>query len=265
MRLKLTLSTQDKILPLNYNYFLSSAIYKLLRFGSEEFADFLHDKGFQLNGKQYKLFTFALRFNRMLNNSKVIHLLSKKVTLYISSPLIDDFIQNFIIGTVEHQSFEISDGINKCKFSIQQVETIAQPEFKEINFFKMLSPMVLSTVEKDENKTHQHYLRYDNSIEEINRVFNQNLKNKFKLIYGNDYSDDDLILVWDKDYIDKRLKEKKRLTKKISIMKNHEHPIEIIANEIPFTLSGNSELIKVGYECGFGEKNPTGFGMVELF
>jgi CRISPR-associated endoribonuclease Cas6 len=48
-------------------------------------------------------------------------------------------------------------------------------------------------------------------------------------------------------------------------MKNHEHPIEIIANEIPFTLSGNSELIKVGYECGFGEKNSTGFGMVELF
>lgn len=129
----------------------------------------------------------------------------------------------------------------------------------------MLSPMVLSTVEEEENKTHQHYFKYNDSIEEINRVLNQNLKNKFKLIYDNEYSDDDLILVWDKNYIDKKLKERKRLTKKISIMKNHEPPIEIIANEIPFTLSGNAELIKVGYESGFGEKNSMGFGMAELF
>ena len=124
--------------------------------------------------------------------------------------------------------------------------------------------MVLSTVEENGNKTHQHYFRYNDKIDEINRVFNQNLKNKYKLIYDKEYSEDDLILVWDENYINKKLNEKKRLTKKISVIKNHEEPIEIIANEIPFTLSGNSELIKVGYECGFGEKNSIGFGMAGM-
>ncbi|PJA95414.1 MAG: CRISPR-associated endoribonuclease Cas6 [Ignavibacteriales bacterium CG_4_9_14_3_um_filter_34_10] len=264
MRLKLTLFSQDEFFPLNYNYYLSSAIYKLLKFGSEEFSNFLHDKGFQLKGKKYKLFTFALRFNQLLINSTNIRLLSNEATLFISSPLIDDFIRNFIIGTFEQQSIEIADGTNKCKFLINQVEAIPQPEFQEINHFKMLSPMVLSTVEENGNKTHQHYFRYNDKIDEINRVFNQNLKNKYKLIYDKEYSEDDLILVWDENYINKKLNEKKRLTKKISVIKNHEEPIEIIANEIPFTLSGNSELIKVGYECGFGEKNSIGFGMAGM-
>ena len=27
---------------------------------------------------------------------------------------------------------------------------------------------------------------------------------------------------------------------------------------------GNPELIQIGYECGFGDKNSAGFGMVEV-
>lgn len=264
MRLKISLETQDKKLPLNYNYYLSSAIYKLLKFGSEDFAKFLHDKGFQLHNKQYKLFSFALRFERTLINDKDIHLLSKKAYLFISSPLIEDFIRNLIIGTLDQQSIEISDGIIKNKFFIRQIETIPQPEFKEINYFVLLSPMVLSTVRENDNKLHQYYFRYNDSIEEINRVFNQNLKNKYKLIHQKEYLEEDLKFAWDQKYIEKKLHQKKRMTKKISIKKESEKPIEVIANEIPFTVLGNKELIKVGYECGFGEKNSMGFGMAEV-
>jgi len=31
----------------------------------------------------------------------------------------------------------------------------------------------------------------------------------------------------------------------------------------PFVVKGNKELIKFGYECGFGELNSAGFGMVK--
>ena len=31
-----------------------------------------------------------------------------------------------------------------------------------------------------------------------------------------------------------------------------------------FTIQGNSELIRIGYEAGFGENNSAGFGMVEV-
>jgi CRISPR-associated endoribonuclease Cas6 len=264
MRLKLSLTTNDRLFPLNYNYYLSSAIYKLLHFGSPKFTTFLHDKGFQLNGKPYKLFSFALRFDHFLIGKNNLRLLSPQTYLFISSPLIEDFIQNFIIGTFEKQFIEINDRNYKCILAVSQIESLPEPKLKEINYFKMLSPMVLSTVEEKENVKSQHFFRYNEDISEINRVFNQNLKNKYKLIYNTEYEGDDLIFIWDEDYINQKLKEGKRLTKKISVQKNGERPIEIIANEIPFTVTGNKKLIMVGYDCGFGEKNSMGFGMAEV-
>lgn len=264
MRLKLTLNSNGKSLPVNYNYYLAAAIYNLLKFGSPEFAEFLHNKGFVLNGKPYKLFCFALRFKNIKVIDNIIRMIEPGAELYVSSPLIEDFIQNFIIGTFTNQSFEIAGNNFKCNFFINQVESLPEPHFNKTNNFHLLSPVVLSTLrEKENGKTHQYYFRYNDNIAEINRVFNQNLKNKFKLIYNVEYEGDDLILEWDKDYIAKREKKNKRLTKKIAIEKYDGNPIDIIANEIPFTLTGNPELMKVGYHCGFGEKNSMGFGLAD--
>lgn len=264
MRLKLSLTAKDKFFPLNYNYYLSAAIYKLLQFGSKKFSSFLHDIGFQLNGKQYKLFSFALRFNNALVGKNNFRLISPDVMLYISSPLIETFIQNFIIGSLQNQFLEISDGRTKSTLVINQIESLPEQIFQEINFFVLLSPLVLSTVNEIDNKKHQHYFRYYDDIFEINRVMNQNLKNKFKIIYNRDYSGDDLILVWDQYYIKKKSSEGKRLTKKISIPVIDNRPVDIIANEIPFSVTGSKELVNVGYQCGFGEKNSMGFGLADL-
>ncbi|GAB6282828.1 MAG: CRISPR-associated endoribonuclease Cas6 [Ignavibacterium sp.] len=264
MRLKLTLNSNDKFIPVNYNYYLSASIYRLLNFGSPEFAEFLHNKGFVLNGKPYKLFCFALRFRNIKIMGNNIQLLEPSAELYISSPLVEDFIQNFVIGTFNYQSLEIADNNFKFTFIINQIESLSVPQFDGLNKFRLLSPIVLSTLKEKENGSlHQYYFRYNDDINEINRVFNQNLKNKFTLIHNTKYEGDDLILEWDKDYIEKREKKNKRLTKKISIEKFEGNPIDIIANEIPFTLTGSKELVKVGYECGFGEKNSMGFGLVD--
>lgn len=265
MRLRLLLHSTDKILPINYNYYLSAAVYKLLKFGSKEFAEFLHDKGFILNGRPYKLFCFALRFKRMKINGNSIHLLKPEAELYISSALVEEFIRNFVIGSFNNQLLEIAGGTVKCTFAINQIESLPEPNFNSTDKFNLLSPIVLSTLkDRDNGGVHQYYFRYNDDINEINRVFNQNLKNKYKLIYNHEYVGENLMLEWDKDYIHKREKINKRMTKKISIEKIPGKPVDIIANEIPFTLNGNSALIKVGYDCGFGEKNSMGFGMAEI-
>ena len=82
MRLKINLQANNSaFLTSAYQYPLSAAIYKLLKFGSPEFSAFLHSKGYRLEGKTYKLFTFALRFKRInfVNKSPVplIHILSR--------------------------------------------------------------------------------------------------------------------------------------------------------------------------------------------
>ena len=62
MRIRLTLRPQEKkcIIPLNYQYYLSAAIYNILADASPEYAGFLHNRGYvPKQGKPMKLFTFS--------------------------------------------------------------------------------------------------------------------------------------------------------------------------------------------------------------
>jgi len=68
MRLLIELSSSDNnpiTIPIHYNHLIQSAIYGAL---DNDFADFLHDTGFEGGGRRFKLFTFsrltgAYRFN----------------------------------------------------------------------------------------------------------------------------------------------------------------------------------------------------------
>jgi len=265
LRLKLSLSTlQNSTLSVNFNYALSAAIYKYLHFSSPEFSSFLHNKGYVTNGKSYKLFSFALRFNDFTISNNKIFINNSKAELFITSPIVDDFIKNFILSSFNKGEFEIfAEGIN-TKFFIELMEAIPDKDFNKKEKFKLLSPLVLSTVKEFEGKQSQYYLRYYDDINIIERVFNQNLFNKYKLIFNKEYKDEPLKFEWDTNFINKRISHKKRITKKITIPKPKNIRINLIGNVAPFYLSGNPELIKIGYDCGFGQNNSLGFGMAEV-
>jgi CRISPR-associated endoribonuclease Cas6 len=266
MRLVLRLECQDsKRLSINYNYSLASSIYNLLHFGSPEFTKFLHDAGYIYEHKTYKLFTFALKFENAIIRASVpagkdshFILKSPNAVLYISSPMIDTFIQNFVVGTFETQSLVINGDNTFARFKISSIESLPEIQITNRMKFSLLSPLVLSTKKNHNGQLKQYYLRPDDT-DEINRVLTQNLINKYKLIYKNDIKTDNLSLEWDNDY----LKSRERVTKKVSITKNGIPPVDIIGIQAPFTLTGNPELIKTGYECGFGEKNSMGFGLAD--
>lgn len=259
MRLKLTLrAEQGNLISYNYHYHLSSALYKLLQFGSPEFSQFLHDKGYILNGKNYKLFTFALRFEKYTNLEHAIKLDDTRVYLYISSPLVDEFIKNFIIGTFESQLIDLTELNFPIKFKIIFVETIPLPNITEEISLKMLTPLVLSTVREHNGKVNKYFLR-ENDTDEINRVLTNNMCNKYKAVFNKD-NEGELKLAWNEEY----LKKVKRITKKVTINQHGKYPIDIVGLNAPFNLKGNVDLIRLGYECGFGEKNSMGFGMVEI-
>lgn len=258
MRLLLHLDCDVNIaLPLNYNYQLSSAIYNLLRFGSPEFSRFLHNSGFRIDGKKYKLFTFALRFDKIEVKDNYLILKSPKVTLHISSPLIDTFIKNFVIGTFENKVIDITDKDQSINFRIITAEILPELVFTNKMKFILLAPMILSTLKDYDGKMQQYYLRPEDK-DDINRVLTKNLLNKKGLLNRNQTIDGFCNLIWDEEY----LKKNKRITKKITINENGRFPIDVIGIQAPFTIEGDPELIKVGYECGFGEKNSMGFGMV---
>ena len=264
MRMLLKLKAHNKYITPNYNYQLSSAIYNLLRLGSSEFAEFLHTTGYKQNKRTYKLFTFSLQFDKISIEKGKIKLLSPRASLYIDSAITDDFITNFVLGSFGAQTIHLQFGKELVTFEIEQAETLPEPQFGETAKFKLLSPIVLSTMKDTEVSINTYYLRYNDDMEEINRILNQNLINKYELIHNSPYNGGAVKLSWDDEYIKRRKARGKRLTKKISVLKSGERPIEIVGNEIPFTLTGSPELMKVGYSCGFGEKNSMGFGMAEV-
>lgn len=62
MRFKLTLNraTKQRMLPMDYQYYISAWIYKVIGKADKEFARFLHDKGYGgSESKLYKLFCFS--------------------------------------------------------------------------------------------------------------------------------------------------------------------------------------------------------------
>lgn len=258
MRLKIELyATHTKSIPFNYHYQFSSAIYLLLKFGSPEFSAFLHNIGYKLNGKPYKLFTFSLKFEKYSTNQNEIILQSPRLYLTISSPRIDDFIKNFVIGSFERTFFYISFGGNENKLLIKNMELLPEPNYKEKMHFVLNSPLVLSTIREHNSKLSIYYIRPDEK-EEINRLLNNNLRNKYELLNGTP-SEGSVEIQWDENY----LKKHSRITKKITINEHGRFPVDIIGIQAPFQISGDIELIKTGYQCGFGEKNSMGFGMAE--
>jgi len=258
MRVKLVLSAvEGREIPLNYYYYLSSAIYKILEESSPQFSDFLHNQGYKLEGKKYKLFTFSLIFNRMKIAGNSFFLLDRHVTLYISFPDFNKFLENLVTGAVKISSIYI----DKTHFLIEEFAVHPQPEFTDNMKFTLLSPMVISTKIDKNGRTQQHYFRYYEDLDEQNRILTQNLSNKYALTC-NRQPQGDVKIKWDEEYIARLNAQGKRATAKATIPKDGVN-IEIIGNKLPFTISGNPELIKTGYECGFGEKNSMGFGMAE--
>ena len=264
MRLKIKLKCSSTFhLPINYNHALSAAIYKLLRFGSKEFAEFLHNIGYKNAGKTYKLFSFALRFDKFKIQNQTIHLIAPTASLIITSPLVEEFMQNFVSGTFQEQHIEIYGSNTRTIFSIEQIESLPAPGFYDKMKFRMLSPLILSTKQQYKGKLKQYYFRYYDPIDEINRVLNINLLSKYEIIKNKKYTGAGVEIKWDEKYIQRMNAKKKRLTKKVTVRKGELINIDIIGNQLPFEIEGDTELIKVGYQCGFGEKNSLGFGLVE--
>jgi CRISPR-associated endoribonuclease Cas6 len=261
MRLLIRLKAKNsERISFNYNYSLSAFIYKLLKLGSPEFAEFLHNQGFQIDGKSFKFFTFALKFESAVPYNGVLKLKSPNAFLIISSPLIDDFIKNFVIGTFENQAVElVAEGI-RTEFRILTAEMLPEPEFmNEMNFI-MHTPMILS--KKVEDKA--YYFRVDDNIEEANKIFCQNLISKYEALYNKKYVGEGIKLIWDYDYIINAAKRNLKLSKKVKIMKDLNNPIDLVGLFCPFSVKGDTELIKLGYRAGFGSQNSMGFGLVDL-
>ncbi|MFN7947727.1 MAG: CRISPR-associated endoribonuclease Cas6 [Blastocatellia bacterium] len=249
--MKLTFQAQLRhpSLPVSLNHAIAGLVYRILGQASAQFATRLHDEGFADEGRRFKLFTFSrLSFRRSHHAGQRIVLDDPVTELLISSP-VSDFIEHFVTGLFQIEQFHLAG----TPFVLTAAETLPPPDFSGATSFRALSP-ITESVRDDENR-----VRYLSPEDDWSAVMQRNLLRKYRALHGHDPADSSLYWQWDQTYLQRLSAEGRRASALVTI-----NDIKVRGWLAPFTIGGSRELIELGYEAGFGNRNSMGFGMAVI-
>lgn len=265
LSLKLRPGASDTTIPINYQHPLSAIIYKLLSHSSQEYAGFLHNKGYLgPDGKLRKLFTFS----RLLIRPRAVVLGDRlrlgrhhDISLYISSPMIEDFFQHLVVGLFQDQTIEVANGGARGKLFVEEVRVCPVPEFTSRQKFKALSPIVVTKTIETKNGLGKHYVRPDEA--DLSDLLRQSLIRKHMTIHATPPADRELSVHIDADYLKRKGGAEKTMTL-VLIKQGQAGQTNIKGFLAPFTLTGSTELMTTAWEAGLGDQCSLGFGCVEV-
>lgn len=254
MRLLLTLQCRKgSLIPLNYQYLISAWIYKVLGKANADFSYHLHNTGYAIDGKQFKLFTYGrleARPYEILSKQGLMRVDSEEVKLMLSF-WVDDAMQNFVMGLFQDQHIGIGNKLfAPVDFYIKQVQMLPKPAFHTTMRYETVMGIVISQ-QKESDKYAQYLSPLDKDYQHL---LLQNLAFK-ALAYGNPVSLNQNIafnlLTSPKD-------------KLITIKEGTAQETKIRAYHYRFEFTAPIALQEAAYYAGFGEDNSQGLGMVNI-
>jgi len=254
MRFKLNLDIEHRVfgnkLPINYQYELSAWIYSVIAKGDRQYAEWLHQNGFAEKHRNFKLFVFSNLYSPGIEfeNDRLIFT-SNKASFYLSF-LPERSTEEFVKGIFGEQYFSIGDGVSKVQFRVRQIEVVSSPDFSNQSAFKTLSPVVVSLAQEN---NHPRYV----SPEEDNygQLLINNLKEKYRLFYNREF-------IGEQNFHFELLSHIR--SKLIRIKAGTKEETQVRGFVFKFKMKADSELLRVMYETGMGEKGSQGFGCVEV-
>jgi CRISPR-associated endoribonuclease Cas6 len=259
MRFSLTLQIDEKsngnLLPLSYSYELSSWIYKVLASSNSDYATWLHENGFSIEGKRFKFFVFSHLFfeaAKPLEGTDRLTIFSDRAKMLISF-LPPKSTEEFIKGIFLNREFTLGDHKSRIKMKVIGVEALVPPVFPsgEIRC-RTLSPINVSL--KDDNGKICYISPNDDDYNYGSLLIN-NLKEKYRIYNNHPFTG--------KADFEFRLLSRVR-SKLIKIKSDTPEETRIRGFLFDFYLKADPELLNLMYESGAGEKNSLGFGMVEI-
>lgn len=262
MRINLTLSHRKPsvTLPINCYHLLSSLIYNIVDQSSSEYAEGLHEQGYLLQNRSFKLFTFsplsvAAKGQKWhFQGDGTMSTRERLLQFTISSPK-DEFIEHLVIGLLHQPMVRVGHE----QFRVETVKRLDPPEFTSDMRFVALSPLVCSS--KNDHDRYAQFLFPDDA--EFEQKLFANLARKYEALHGKPYPaiDSCFRFTLDREFRERR---QGRVRKLITIKEGKPDETQVKGTLAPFRLEAPPELIETGYDCGFGERNSQGFGMVKL-
>ncbi|PKQ67776.1 CRISPR-associated endoribonuclease Cas6 [Labilibaculum manganireducens] len=255
MRFELTLNrtTKQRMLPMDYQYYISAWIYKVLKQADKDFASFLHEKGYgQSETKLYKLFCFSqMNFGKpkLWKEKKLFEISAHEIKLQISFD-VNEAASTFIKGLFMQQEFYLGDKFNGIDFKVANAAVLPEPEFTENMHYHLQTPWVVSC-QTENNKYPQYLSPKDESfetfavkhlIEKYNNTRNQESVSSKQIT----------------------LKQTSGFKRAGFVMKpDTKEQSRIVGNLFEFKLTAPVAVQKMIWNAGCSEKSSSGFGWLE--
>lgn len=239
MRAKIAIDKISKTtLTFDYQYYLAGMLFKKLGDVDFELASELHSH------QNFKFYTFSNliieRVRKKTNNENGLQF--NNAHFYLSSPD-SKFIQSFAEGLLTNPQFNLGN----CFFNVKKIEILPKKEINDKCDFITLSPIYLKTIRliNGERKEWDLYPKDGKFYENLHN----NLLKRYEAFYGHTPEKDYFEILKIFDVKPKRVKIANSF-RRCSLMR--------------FKVVGYEELLRFGYDAGFGEKNAMGFGCVEI-
>ncbi|MCG9968974.1 CRISPR-associated endoribonuclease Cas6 [Pelotomaculum terephthalicicum JT] len=228
-------------LPIQYNYFVQSAIYAAL---PKDVASRIHDEGYSAGNRRFKMFSFSRIMGKFfIDRTAGTIKFPEGARLVISSPDMEFFL-SLVNNLLTKNHVRIGDSIlniNEVRFDEQKVES-------DVLIARTLSPVVAySTLLKPEGGKYTCY--YQPGEGDFNKLINANLRKKYEAFYGEQPPEGE---------VQARPLDRPRLhvmSYKGTVVKGYTCRLK---------LTGPRELLQMGLDAGIGGKGSQGYGCVEM-
>lgn len=245
MRIDITLSgsSENVALPIEYNYLVQSAIYQQIE--QPALRSFLHEQGFELGKRKFKLFTFSrLMGKARIDPQRGCMLFSFPIKLAICSPLAL-ILQEIAAGILKQGYVQLGKEV----LHVEQVTVVDQIVEKNDVAVRMLSPLTVYSTLVDSGRSYTHY--YSPFEPRFQELIRSNLVKKYLLVFGKHVEEEGFSI----EPLDVGERDFKVVKYKGTVIKGWMGS---------YRLRGNPGLLKMALDAGLGSKNSQGFGCCEL-
>lgn len=241
MQIKISFNSEKNIvLPIHYNNIVQGFIYNNI---DEDLASFLHNKGFTINNRTFKLFTFSRILNRGKRENKHFNF-GRKVEIIVSSPL-DKFCKSLANHMLQSENLYLGNNIIK----VDQIEILDNVITDDEIMIKTLSSIVAySTLLRADGRKYTCYFMPGDP--DFNRLITENLVKKYNVL-----NDTELTFNSELEVIPIGNMRQNIIYYKNFIVKGASGK---------FLIKGDRKLLQTGIDAGFGSKNSQGFGCVKI-
>ena len=229
---------EELVLPINYHQIIQGIIYSGLQF-FPEYGDFLHNKGYSLGERQYRLFTFSLLKGKYrIEEGKIIFM--EHISFEIRS------MDVLMLKTLK-KNLEMT-GIQYQRQKFEKVKAVFGDMTVESNeiYIRMKSPMVVYETESVSGRTHF----FNPDEKEFFQRIQDNFVRKYYAYAGIEVTEGIEIYPI-------------RVTKKDKYVTKYKG-YYITGWLGVYRLKGPRKYLDFLYQTGLGSKNAQGFGMFEI-